>query len=101
MEHIKNSLSNCLKSLMVQCMLNPDNKDFYIGTLTMERVQQILTNFNDPEFTQLFWGAFEMAQAETIKRMEMVAYSACVCPECGCSTYIYGAKCPNCGYEEG
>lgn len=102
MEHIKNSLSNCLKSLMVSCMLNPDNKDFFIGTLTTERVQQILTNFNDPEFTQLFWDAFDIAQAEHIRNINLTASVADnICPECYCLNYVMGAKCPNCGYEEG
>lgn len=102
MEHIQNSLSNCLKSLMVQCMLNPNNKDFYIGTLTIERVQQILLNFNDPEFTQLFWDAFEVAQAELNCQILAVKHGQTlyVCPECRCLDYVPGAKCPNCDYEE-
>ena len=104
MEHIKNSLSNCLKSLMVSCMLNPDNKDFFIGTLTTERVQQILTNFNDPEFTQLFWDAFEIAQVQFIQNTNFIAQhfdKVSVCPECGYLQYTFGVKCPNCDYEEG
>lgn len=105
MEHISKSTTNTLKNIMVRCMLNPDNKDFYIGYLTIERVEEILTTFSDEEFTEMFWSAFEIAQAELIKQWHSVAYHNAkplrsVCPECGCSTYNVGAKCPNCDYEE-
>ena len=105
MDKLSNSIDNVFKNFMVRCMLNPDNKDFYIGYLTTERVKQLLTTFSDPEFTEMFWSAFEVAQATLIKQWHSAAYHnekymRTVCPECGCSTYNIGAKCPNCDYEE-
>lgn len=102
MDKLNNSIDNVFKNLMVRCMLNPDNKDFYIGTLTIERVEEILTNFNDPEFTELFWSAFEIAQAELNCQILAVKHGQTlyVCPECHCLDYVPGAKCPNCDYEE-
>ena len=103
MDKLGNSLNNTMKSLMVRCMLNPDNKDFYIGTLTTDRVREILVNFNDDEFTQLFWSAFEVAQALFIQQTnELKVYfdKTIVCPECGCLTYVPGVACPNCEHTE-
>lgn len=101
MEKLNNSSNNVLQNLMVKCMLNPDNKDFYIGRLTTERVEQLLTTFNDEEFTEMFWNAFEIAQAHFIKTTQDIKkHFDNACPVCCCTTYKFGAKCPNCDYIE-
>jgi hypothetical protein len=101
MEHISKSTTNTLQNLMVKCMLNPNNKDFYIGYLTTERVEQLLTTFSDEEFTEMFWSAFEIAQAKFIKELSSIESSfENACPVCCCTTYSFGAKCPNCDFEE-
>lgn len=113
MEKIGNSLNNVMKNLMIRCMLNPNNKDLYIGTLTIAKVQSILNTINDDEFTDLFWSAFDIAQATLIKSINHIKYyvhdkpiqariwkaSNC-CPECGYQNYQQGANCPNCDYIE-
>lgn len=113
MEQITNSTNNVLKTMMVRCMLNPNNKDFYIGSLTIERVKHILNEFNDKEFTDMFWSAFEVAQATLIAQMNRVKHIVHdkpkkskiwqlqgACPNCGCPNYTQGVACPNCDHIE-
>ena len=101
MEKLNNSLENVMQSLMVKCMLNPENKDFYLGTLTTERVKQILLEFNDPDFTKMFWDAFDIAQAHYISHVyQLESVTGTICPECYCLDYMPGVKCPNCEHYE-
>ncbi|MBP3581952.1 MAG: hypothetical protein J6J33_04300 [Clostridia bacterium] len=101
MEKLNNTLNDTMKNIMVRCMTNPDNKDFYLGTLTVQRIGEILRNFNDPDFTKLFWSAFEVAQAQYISHVyQLESVTGTICPECYCLDYIPGVKCPNCDHYE-
>ena len=68
MDRLNNSLDIVMKNIMIRCMLNPENKHFYIGTLTTERVKQILHSFKDMDFENIFWSAFEIAQASYLNK---------------------------------
>ena len=107
MEKLTKSIDQTMVSMLTKCMLNPSNKDFYIGSLTLEKVQTIFNEINDSEFASVFWTAYSIAQAEYIKEQKFIefldTYAETQCPECGCYTYqgyVPGVKCPNCDYVE-
>ena len=41
LQHISKGLDEVMIDITVKCMLNPDNKDFYIGTLTLDKVKSL------------------------------------------------------------
>lgn len=115
LEHISKSLDQVMVDITVRCMLNPDNKDFYIGDLTLEKVKGMFVEMNDPDLDILtvFWKAYHIAETEYLKQQKEQKdlieeyikshqkHTDC-CPECGCPAslgYISGIKCPNCDYE--
>lgn len=122
LQHISVGLDEVLTDLLVRCMLNPNNKDFYIGTLTLDRVKQYFAEMpqEDISVASVFWSAYHIAETEYLKQQkeaseeEETFVDALIdffeehptphkcCPECGCPTalgYISGIKCPNCDYE--
>lgn len=46
MEHISKSLNIVMKNIMVKCMLNPENKDFYIKNLTKEKLEEYIEQYS-------------------------------------------------------
>ena len=54
-----------LTDFMVKSMLNKDNADFYIGTMTMGELKQLMED--DKESANVLWGAFCIAQNKFIK----------------------------------
>lgn len=54
-----------LTNLMVKSMLNKDNTDFYIGTMTMGKLKQLMED--DKESANVLWNAFCIAQNKFIK----------------------------------
>ena len=103
MEKVSNVINHTLKDLMVNCMLNENNKALYIENLTCSRIEAILNKVNDKEFDELFWDAFKLAKAyrrASVSLMEQALkeFVYDCCPECGCVHYTPGSSCPNCDY---
>lgn len=98
-------------NITVRCMLNPKNRDMYLGYLTLEKIESLITKTfdNDPEFVTAFWTAFSIAHA---KYLEQELENECItisnnaytlqhtCPNCACQTFTSGVACPNCEYVE-
>lgn len=110
LQHISKGLDEVMIDITVKCMLNPDNKDFYIGTLTLDKVKSLFVEMNDPsaDISTVFWSAFSRAQAIYLKNSkpeidaeleDNLESQLDTCPECGCRNYIPGVRCPNCDYE--
>jgi hypothetical protein len=109
MLHISKSLDQAMVDLTVKQMLNPDNADFYIGNLTLDKVKGLFVEMNDTNVTavDIFWKAFHIAE-QKYKALEeaypdKATFSSNACPECGCaqsSGYVKGIRCPNCDYIE-
>lgn len=89
-------------NFMVKSMLNPSNKSFYIGSLTLDKLNRIING--DSEMAEVVFTAFGIAQArymaELEERLNSHEHIWVGCPECGCTTYIDGCACPNCEYVE-
>lgn len=102
--NISNSLDQIMVDITVRQMLNPDNKDFYIGTLTLDKVASMFAEMNKAEIaiSEIFWQAYGIAQQEykTTLAYEKVEEPSDACPKCGCNNYIAGVACPNCEYIE-
>lgn len=126
LQHISKGLDELMIDITVKCMLNPENKDFYIGTLTLDKVKSMFVEMNDADLDILtvFWSAFSRAQTKYLEEEQDLiqeyeksceldniaceyakhgnnSYYGTVCPECGCRFYIPGVACPNCDYVEG
>lgn len=89
-----NTIDKVMIDITVNCMLNPNNKDFYIGTLTEEKVD-VLTKSMDIETLHIFETARKIA--------EDIHCSDNVCPMCNLTYklgYRKGVHCPNCDYVE-
>lgn len=56
----KKSLDRAMVDITINCMLNPNNKDFYIGTLTKEKREKFLRNL-DVESSIIFKTAYQLA----------------------------------------
>lgn len=97
-------------NFMVKSMLNPSNKSFYIGSLTLDKLNRIINS--DSEMSEIIWTAYHIAEN---KYREKCAFESLIqkeynpdfgynsCPECGCtqsSGYIPNVACPNCDYVE-
>lgn len=69
------SLDKVMIDLLVKQMLNPDNKDFYIGNLTIEQVKELFVEMQQDciDITTVFWTAFGVAQATLIAEQEYKA----------------------------
>lgn len=100
LQHISSGLDELMIDMTVKCMLNPENKDFYIGTLTLDKVKSMFVEMNDADLDILtvFWSAFSRAQALYLDMPE--SNDSDICPECGCRFYLQGVACPNCDYVE-
>lgn len=111
LEHVSKNLNSILVNMMVRCMLNPDNKDFYLDNLSLEKVEHFFKTMpQDDEVADVFWSAYSIAEPQFIKQREQLAiendYFGVVnefedtCPECGCRDYVSGVACPNCDYVD-
>lgn len=126
--NISNNLDQIMVDITVRQMLNPDNKDFYIGTLTLDKVASMFVKMSSVDITiaNVFWTAFSRAQARHLAKLEEEAQAynesallddiACeyakhgnnsyygdICPKCLCTQsqgYRVGCACPNCEYVE-
>ena len=106
MENLNNNLNNLTTTMLVKCFTNPNNRDFYIGTLTADKFERIVKLFEQFDSLHIFWSAFHIAETEYLNDIsaylgaeyQMGLYDAC--PECGCISYVDGVKCPNCDYIE-
>ena len=120
LQHISVGLDEVLTDMLTRCMLNPDNKDFYIGNLTLDKVKQSFAELpqDDVSVASVFWSAFSRAQAQYLqtqklrntlktkiddianKYIDKYMHKLSTCPECGCEAYVAGVACPNCDYTE-
>ena len=115
-------LKETMIKVTVNCMLNPNNKDFYIGTLTFDKLHNLIDN--DSDKAEVVFTALGIAQAEfdndcayienaliddiiceyakhgNFSHYGNIEHIWLGCPECGCSAYIDGCHCPNCDYED-
>lgn len=120
--NISTSLDQIMVDITVRQMLNPDNKDFYIGTLTLDKVASMFAEMSSADITidSVFWTAYGIAQAKRLAELEEEAqilnnitcerakhdnhsHYEDICPECACTQlqgYIAGVACPNCEYIE-
>ncbi len=122
LEHISVGLDEVLTNMLTRCMLNPNNKDFYIENLTLEKVKQYFIDMpqDDISVATIFWTAYSRAEAQYLEEQKLLKeYDKAIqeevehyipidfsginelihtCPECGCKDYIEGVKCPNCDY---
>jgi hypothetical protein len=100
---VKNIVKEVFIDITVKQMLNPHNRDFYIGTLTLAKTKSLLKDA-DEGMSDAFWTAFGIAQAAYLaqKILDNCQYHTHEdgCPECGCTTYVEGCVCPNCDYIE-
>lgn len=105
MFNISKSLDQVMVDITVSCMLNPENPDFYIGTLTLDKVQSLFAEMDNPstDIVSIFWKAFHIASAkykEQHPTFEMPKDTV-MCPEChNLLGYVRGLRCPNCDYIE-
>lgn len=109
MIHISEPLDKVMIDITVKAMLNPDNPDFYIGSLTLDKVASLFAEMDNPstDTVTLFWKAFHIASAKYKEQQEelehLIEFANAHCPECGCSPnlgYKPGVRCPNCDYIE-
>lgn len=114
LQHVSSSLDELMIDMTVKCMLNPNNKDFYIGTLTLDKVKSMFTEMNsaDLDILTIFWEAYSRAEAlyvkeqariRDIKLNDMCSENFMCCPNCSCTQslgYVPGVACPNCDYIE-
>lgn len=112
LQHISEGLDQLMVNMLVNCMTNPDNKDFYIGNFTLGKLKTYFAEMpsGDVSVDDIFWTAFGIAQAKYLKEQIEIAqendYTGVIndytstCPECGCRDYIPGVACPNCDYVE-
>lgn len=56
-----NALNKIFIDITVMSMLNPLNKDFFIKTLTIEKIKYLLENADD-DLIDIFWTALGIAQ---------------------------------------
>lgn len=114
MVHISKPLDTVMTDIFVTAMLD-SKSDLYIGTLTLDRVQSLFAEMDNPStnIVSLFWKAFHTAQAKYEEQEqerafkkeleEILTFNPLACPECGCSEhlgYTPGVPCPNCDYIE-
>ena len=90
-------------NLMVKCMLNPNNKSFYIGTLTIDTLKRVING--DSEMAEVIFTAYGIAQSKYLAnrpvQLSFIEPADSVCPECGCNLgYSPFVPCPNCDYVE-
>lgn len=108
LEHISKGLDQVMIDITVRCMLNPDNRDFYIGTLTVDKCKSMFAEMpsDDVKLIDIFMQAFEIARRQYFADIteylstKTQSNSTNTCPECGCRDYIAGVACPNCDYVE-
>lgn len=105
MEKLTNTLDKVVIEMTVRNMLNPNNKDFYIPNITLEKLESLVGE--DAYASHIFFSAFEIAYKQYLmdieKYKQMLAFEEfldCYCPECGCNTYFTGCVCPNCDHYE-
>lgn len=98
MEKLANSIDKVVVDMTVRCMLNPDNQDFYLHNITVEKLESLLGA--DDYASQIFWSAFAIASAQIKPKLSFEEWLDCYCPECGCNTYLTGCRCPNCDHYE-
>lgn len=128
MIHISEPLDKVMIDITVKQMLNPNNPDFYIGSLTLDKVASLFAEMNDAGISavDIFWKAFHIAKAKYKKQQEELenaydkdvtldniacefgkhhnnSYYGKTCSNCGCTAqlgYVSGVRCPNCDYIE-
>ena len=100
----KLNFKSIMTSFMVKSMLNPSNKSFYIGSLTLETLNRVIDG--DSEMAEVVFNALAIAQARYMAELEerlVSTHTEVTCPECGCTHtlgYMPGCACPNCDYVE-
>lgn len=96
MEKLTNSIDKVVIDMTVRSMLNPDNKDFYIPNITIEKLERLVNG--DEYAAHIFFSAFAIASAQIKPKLTFEEWLDCYCPECGCNTYLTGCRCPNCDH---
>ena len=72
MKKLTNSIDKVIIDMTVRNMLNPDNKDFYIPNITIEKLQRLVDG-NDYA-SHIFFSAFTIASAKYEELVEYCAY---------------------------
>lgn len=92
-------LKEIMIKVTVNCMLNPKNEEFYVGTMDLDKLHNLIDN--DSDKAEVVFTALGITQTEYLNKVNRKVEHIWVgCPECGCSTYIDGCRCPNCDYED-
>ena len=118
LKKVSKGINTILVNMMVKCMLNPDNKDFYLGNLSLEKVEHFFKTMpQDDEVADVFWSAYSIAEPKYLEEKRRVEEGYIfadsklqsilsetpiwhICPECGCRDYVSGVACPNCDYVD-
>lgn len=63
MQNISDGLDELMINILVTQMINPDNKDFYLPTLTVGKAQEMFVEMQSAGITaiDIFWAAFKKA----------------------------------------
>lgn len=64
------SIKNLFIEMTVKSMLNPENKDFYIKHLSLDKVEQMLSG-EDNDLVACFWSAYCIAQAKYLEQVKV------------------------------
>ena len=112
LEPISKSLDQVMIDITVKQMLNPENPDFYIGTLTLDKVKALFVEMGDPstDLISIFWKSFAIAKEKylaskectlaKLKSLRKYYVEEPGCPACGNTLgYVPGVRCPNCDAE--
>ena len=64
MTTFKQTLDKVLVDLMVDCMLNPENEELYVGRLSLSKAESLCNNMCNKDTTaiDIFWRAFHIAE---------------------------------------
>lgn len=73
--NVSNTLDRVVIDLTVKQMLNPANSDFYIGTLSLAKVEKLFQEMlsENLEIAETFWKAFAIAQNQYLDEQEYIA----------------------------
>ena len=100
MEKLTNTLDKVVIEMTVRNMLNPNNKDFYIPNITIEKLESLVGE--DAYASHIFFSAFAIASAQIkpVVKASFQEFIDCYCPKCGRNAYFSNGHCPNCDHYE-
>ena len=116
-----NKNNEAMVNITISCMLNPNNKDFYLGNMTLDKLASLI-DYNS-EVADCIFSALEIAMPTYLEREKALeqayyesallddiacefakhgqhSYYGSICPNCAALGYNPSVKCPNCDYDE-